>query len=482
MNRAQAENTFKEDLQNLLKEIKTELSHKAPEPFTGAGKQTVLEHTTRAYFFDRLLELLGWSLGLHGDVAEEIKVKTDTTNFLDYVGLNADTRAPVLLLEAKAWGEPMIGHRSDSQWEGSKQELLVAAIQHIRKGSSKQHSPVTGIWHDYLTQVSRYVQALRDTNGHVLPSAVLSSGRWLVIFKNPTATFVDGEINDEQFEIFEENEYVTNSDKLFDLLSKKSLASVVPSTVRPSQLPDYITAGSVSSVFYGLHVTYEKSGTTLYEQRRPRILVYPVLIIQRDDGAYLTAMDVRKPIEMEMESIGSTGEKSLDLHLQKLTNKATKLLKECSTELGICLSPSDLSDFPGFPRDHQGSVGSEILHKQVVKRYRNAPNEWLLATGMQTHYLKEAHMVEPCRFHSWADCRDAGHEIGDYAINTPSTIEPRSFFVDKQIYHCAHQTIQDRRNTRCYVKPIDERICCRACIYQDLCWKPQELGRLPCGS
>lgn len=113
MNRAQAENKFKEGLQNLLEEIKTELSHKAPEPFAGAGKQTVLEHTTRAFFFDRFLELLGWCLGLRGSVVEEAQVKAETTRFLDYVGLNDNTRAPVLLFEAKAWGKPLtrIFHR-----------------------------------------------------------------------------------------------------------------------------------------------------------------------------------------------------------------------------------------------------------------------------------------------------------------------------------------------------------------------------------
>lgn len=481
MNRAQVENTFKEGLQTLLGELNREWSPQALNIYSDIKNQIVLERTTRAYFFDRFLELLGWRLGLHGNVSEEVQVKAETTRYLDYLGLKDATNAPVLLFEAKAWGKPLITPRSGTQWKGDKRGLLVAAIQHIREDGTKQKSPVTAMWHDYLHQMNGYVHDLKNSKGHDLPCAVLSSGNWLVVFKNPTATFVDGEINDEQFEIFVENEYVENADKLFALLSKANLASDVPSSLRPSQLPDYITAGSISGVFHGLHITYESSGTELYEHRWPRILVYPALIIQRDDGVFFTAMDVSKPIEMKMESIDGTGQKSLIPHLQKVTDKAATLLGDCSTELGICLCPSDLSDFPGFPQDNQGSVGREISRKQVVKRLEKAPNEWLLATGTQTHFLMKNPAVESCRYHSWAVCRDAGYPLGIAAISTPCTSDPRSFFVDTQIYHCAHQTIQDRRDTRCYIKPIDERTCCRACVYQNLCWRPPDLVQLPCG-
>ena len=46
---------------------------------------------------------------------------------------------------------------------------------------------------------------------------------------------------------------------------------------------------------------------------------------------------------------------------------------------------------------------------------------------------------------------------------------------------CAHQTVQDRRQDRCRIAPIDMRTCCRACVFQEVCWSKQELEILPCG-
>ena len=480
MNKLNAKNDFKAGLKVLLEDIDRALSPEAPDPYAGAGKQTVLEHTTRIYFLDRFLELLGWRLGLHGNVAEEARIKAGTTTFMDYLGVNETTRAPVLLVEAKAWDTPFIAPRPGTRFERSKRDLLLAAIKHVWNGGTKGQSPAIGTLHDSLKQVGGYVHDLKVQYGHELPCAVLSSGSWIIVFKSPTTTFFEGTVDDEQFEIFKRDEYIDKADKLFDLLHRTELASVVPFSLRPSQLRDYVTAETVSAVFCGLHVTYESSGTVLFA-RQPRVLLYPALIIQRDDDTLLTAIDGEKPIEMRMKDGGDTDEESLVPHLTEVAEKAEALLATCSNEVGMCLVPSNLSGFPGFPQP-QGDVDNVIEKKQVVMSLGKVPNEWLLATGAVPHYLLEVPTVHPCRFHNWADCRDIDRQIGTAAVSTPCTSSPRSFFVDAQMYHCAHQTVQDRRHTRCYIVALDERTCCRACVYQELCWTPAEREQLPCGS
>ncbi len=150
MNKRKAKNDFKAGLKVLLEDIDRALSSEAPDPYAGAGKQTVLEHTTRIYFLDRFLELLGWRLGLHGNVAEEARIKAGTTAFMDYLGVNETTRAPALLVEAKAWDTPFIAPRSGARFEGSTRDLLLAAIQHVRNadlrppGRWPQRWPSTG--------------------------------------------------------------------------------------------------------------------------------------------------------------------------------------------------------------------------------------------------------------------------------------------------------------------------------------------------
>ena len=394
--------------------------------------------------------------------------------------MNPTTRAPALLVEAKAWGKPFIASRNGTEFKRSERELLIATIKHIKRGGAKDKSPAIAIWHKYLDQIGGYVRNFKERYGHDLPCAVLSSGVWTIVFKRPTDTFLDGEVDDEQFVIFKRDEYVKRARELFGILNQSKLAGVVPFSLRPSQLQDYLTAQIVSAVFYGLHIKYESSGSALFDPR-PRVLVYPALIIQRNDDTLLTTIDGDEPIEMSMQGHGDAGEESLVPHLTEVVEKARTLLETCSDEIGKALAPSALSDFPGFPQSEEGA-DKEPGRKQVVKDFRTSPNEWLLATGEVPHYLMEIPTVHPCRFHKWSACRDMGRQIDAAAVSTPCTSSPRSFFIDTQIYHCAHQTVQDRRHRRCYIAALDERTCCRACVYQELCWKPDELGQLPCGS
>lgn len=145
------------------------------------------------------------------------------------------------------------------------------------------------------------------------------------------------------------------------------------------------------------------------------------------------------------------------------------------------LAPKTLSDFPGFPVSTENSV-SPTKYKQVVKPFEKACNEWLFVTGTQLHYLKSFPEFHTCRFHDWANCRNAGRQIGSAAISTSSVNLPRAFFTDGHMCHCAHQTVHDRCVKRCHIQALDERSCCRTCIYQDLCWTPEDLEGLPCES
>lgn len=480
MNEEDAKNDFQVGLTNLLAQVDRELSPTVPDPYAAAGGPPVQEHTTRVYFLDKLVELLGWHLGLHGDVGEEVRLKAETTTFMDYLGVNKATRAPALLVEAKPWGTPFIANRRGTDVKRTPRELLVATIEHIRTHGPKNTSPATDLWYDFLEQVHGYVYNLKRRHGHALPRAVLTSGDWIVIFKTPIEIFLEGEVNDEQFVIVKKGAYVERAREIFDLLSQSKLAGIVPFSLRPSQLRDYVTADTISAVFYGLHVTYESSGSELFDPQ-PRILVYPAVIIQRDDDTLITAIDGESRIVMDMEVVGDASEKSLAPHLRKVSDSAAALLKKCSDEVQMQLEPCGLSDFPGFP-DLQVDVGELNHHRQVVRPLKTAGDEWLLATGTLPHYLKERPEVHPCRFHAWANCREEGSQIGTSAVNTPRTATPRSFFVDTQIYHCAHQTVQDRRHSRCHIAALDQRTCCRACVYEGLCWPPTELRQLPCGA
>ena len=158
---------------------------------------------------------------------------------------------------------------------------------------------------------------------------------------------------------------VEKSRDLFALLSQSELASVVPFLLRPSQLPDYVTAETISAVFHGLHVTYESSGSKLFAPR-PRILVYPALIIQRDDDTCLTAIDGELPIVVDMEVVGDDAEKSLIPHLTEVADKAAALLETCQMNSRLRSRHSPYPIFPDF-RSRKVVFGNATKRKRVVK-------------------------------------------------------------------------------------------------------------------
>jgi hypothetical protein len=477
-----SENDFRRGLEELLAAIAREQAPNAPAPYAGAGEQVLHEHDTRIFFFDRFLSLLGWHRGLGGNVAEEARVKSETTKFIDYLGVNDDTRVPALIVEAKAWDTSFVSGVGAKRSWGEK-DLIVAAIEHIRNGGGKKSAPVVGGWHDYLDQVAGYVARLKNEYGHEVPRVVLASGRWLLVFTCPVTTFCDGEINDSQFKIFIQKDYVAESNVIYGLLAQSKLARILPLRLRSTQLGNYISGDNAAAAFHAVLVTYEQTGAKLFAPR-PRILIYPALLVQRDDGALFTIIDDEDPIVMDLDK-ADEGHDSLASHLTLVAVGGKRLLARCVAEVPGGLAALDLRDFPGFPDVSADPVAGGALplgrsDKLFVNPLQMAADQWLVATGDLPHYL----LAEPriaCRFHAWSECRAVRHEIGPSSINTRVTRTPRAFFVDGQIYHCAHQEVQDRRQVRCHIAPIDMRTCCKACGFQDHCWSVDDLARLPCG-
>lgn len=475
MNETKARNDFKKTIKWLLEEIERAVAPDGVDPYAGAGERKILEHTTREFLLDGIMEALGWTLGPTGDMAEEARIKAETTTFMDYVGVNRTTRAPLLIVEAKAWDKPFVSpRRSGGNRTDTDEDLIVQAIEHLKVGGARDVSPVTNAWHEYLEQVAGYVRSLKQEHGHEVERVVLTSGQWMLVFDAPTKTFLDEcSVDERQFVIFHKADYVARSTDILDLLSRASIAGDIPNMLRPAQLSSYAKAESIATAYHGLHVRYEESGSSRFE-RRPRVLVYPAVIIQRRDGALLTVMEDSEGSPLEHDH------NVLDNHLNEVTKKAVALLAACAAELGVTLNPSPLNQFPGFPVKPR-RLHVEIIEPVLVDDQDDTVDEWMLATGQATHYLRAQPIIGQCRFHEWSACRDVGHAIGSSALSIRSIHRPRAFFTDTQVHHCAHQQVQDRRVERCRIAAIDERVCCQACVYLEVCWPQGDRDALPCG-
>lgn len=466
MNRLTLRNTFKRGLGDLLDAIERELARPQRDPFAELDpSRRPHEHDTRMLFVDELLGHLGWRLGGGGNVLEEARLQSLTTKFMDYVGVVDIIREPLLLVEAKAWDKPAISARGEGQY-ADQATLLVAAIQHIRQGKAKDISPIIGEWDDYLRQVCGYVRTLKEQYGHDLPRAVIISGEWMVVFRTPVETFLHAARPDD-ISIFTRAQFKLRAGEIFELLHRSALTEDSPVPLRPAQLRQYLEFSDVSGAFQGLHVHFERTGSSLFV-RRPRILIYPALFVARKDEAIYTVIDDDTPVELDYRK-ENDGFETLVPHLELIHARSSALIEICGAELGGALSLADLPTFPGF---RNGGVA-----KSLVGELPEA-DEWLVATGRATHFLLAEPRTQGCRFHSWAAC---GDDAAMESAISARTVDPPAFFVDNQRHHCAHQVVQDRREGRCLIQPIDSRTCCQACVFLDHCWTEDELAALPCG-
>lgn len=467
---------FERGLTELLTRFDRSLESDALGPYAGEAAGLPHEHVTRVHLLDEFVELLGWTLGLGGDMAEEARLRNGTVTRMDYLGVASESNTPVLLIEAKAWDKPFITPRgTNTNYEFSS--LIAQAIEHWRNAGDRTMSPATAEWHDYVSQVGGYVCGLLDQHEHELPRAVVTSGQWLVVFKRPVATFRREVPSANDIEVFRKVDFVRRSSEIYALLSAATLRMELPFRIRATQVLNYVASEAVVDCFHALHLSYEASGSQLFSPR-PRILAYPALVLRRDDGALLTVIEGTEPLELSYSRTVEDLNIALEPHVNQVANAAQALLRRVNQHLDRNLPVSSLDEFPGYPIS-AGEVG--VRSKLFVRRHPTALDHWVLVTGTAAHFLKVAPEVA-CRYHRWRECHADGEGGEAGAISMQRTGKPRSFFIDEQPHHCAHQGIQDRREKLCQIPLIDERVCCKACLFETICWTSAQRPPLPCGT
>ncbi|MBI6673874.1 MULTISPECIES: hypothetical protein [Pseudomonas] len=467
VNRLAEKNRFKARLNDLLRELERELERPNLDPYAERDPdRRPHEHDTRLLFVNELLSLLDWKLGVRGNVLQEARLQANTTKFMDYVGVVEATQKPLLLVEAKAWDKPQVSPRGDGTY-ASEAALVAAAIKHIRDGKPAGTSPIISEWDSYLRQVHGYLETLKTRYKHTLPRAIIISGEWIAVFRAPDETFL-GIVLPDDIVIFYRPEFRERAEELFELLHRSVLTEEPPVPLRPAQLTQYLELNDVSGTFMGVHVHYERSGSTLFTPR-PRILIYPAIFVVRTDGAVYTVIRSTGHCELDYQT-DPNGADTLALHLDEVRQHTEALIELCGMELGGALLAAEISQFPGFP--------SNEFPQKAVTAIGTVGDDWLIATGDVVHFLLLEPRVGDCRYHSWQQCGDDATLQSAISIRS---VNPPSFFVDNQRHHCAHQVVQDRRENRCLIKGIDSRTCCQACVFYESCWTEEEKAALPCG-
>jgi hypothetical protein len=477
-------NDFKRRVRDVLGQFERVAGAARPD-FHGARTASPLEHVTRRHLIDHVLIALGWNLDrMSEDMIEEARAQGAATLFLDYLGVNSQTRAPRLIVEAKAWGKPIIGPSSlgaaeqGASVQTSYVGLIGLALQHIKAEKPREQSPVSLEWTDWLTALRDYVAATQRQSGHTVGRVAIASGRWLVIFVDPESAFLNGgDVPAGSVLVFVGDELVERSSEIFEKLARVILVDDIPPIIRPSQLGAYATARHISRVYRALWVTRVRHGP--HFNIRPQITLTAALILERDDGTLLTVIDPRL-----QDSALPYDNSHLADHIAEVGARSDDLIAAVNTEMESNVTLAPVQAFPGFqaPARADGITAAPSVAQRVelLREWSPRPDEFLLVLGVDAHYLRPAPSLG-CRFHEWSVCRGGGQAHGASAI-TARSVDPIAFFFSGEDHHCAHRVVHDRRTERCQIGPFEDFLCCRACSLLTFCWNAEDLAALPCGA
>jgi hypothetical protein len=472
---------FKSALDEIFEAFKPRTASAGPPAFIGAAYRDPLEHTTRRYVIDEILDGLGWNLGrLTQEIVEEARAQGDTTLFLDYLGVNPDLRVPLLIIEGKAWGKPFVtpsnaGAAAQVLANPSSPEALIAkAVEHCKTGGQPDASPLILEWAGWIHKLHQYVTTVHQQSGHIVQQLAITSGRWWVIFTKPYETFVvAGAVNTINIRVFEGREVIERSDEIFNHLARQNLIHDPPSLIQPSQLSAYTDRADIARLYHALWVVRRKDGA--HFDAFPQINLYPSIVLERRDGQLLAVIDQLRPRITVPHNYENLSE-----HLNEVERNAVALLQAVNAETGITLASSPLAVFPGFPVS--GGLLAQVGTQQTIRFMKSSttPNEFLLVTGSDKHFLLPQPSIHPCVGHTWSECHSIHKNEREAAVVSRS-YDPASFFTTMEPHHCAHRIVHNRRALRCHIAPFEEFLCCRACAFQSICWTPDETAGLPCG-
>ncbi len=455
---------------------------------TSAQAIDMLERRTRRFLVDGILRALGWDAADPTAVREEARSSSGTGDplYFDYLGLSGDARTPVLIVEAKGAdiGAPR-PKRGGTLSAVDTAKFLAKEIS-ISKGSDGV-SLVTAEWRSYLGDLRTYVRSLDSAGKATLRRVVITTGKWLTIFNDPISTFVDDGFPDpSSIHFFSSIEDIqAEVERIYLLLHRRCLVDGIPLTTSVADALRWMRSDHVSGYLRAALVATTKSGA----KRRPYPTrsIYPALAIETGNRVFIVVDYDTPAVEEKMEV------DDIAYLLDAMQARGTALEQRMRSVIGPAATPKSLAAFVGLP----ASVASTLMRERVtvepvssaalaggdpqVKRLVNVTgevgvdSEFVIITGEAWFYKLNEPMGPECSYHLWRAARESG-VASDQA---PMSYSHESFTQDSQARHCAHGDHRAVRNRRCQMDAIETHLCCRACVFEQVCWG-NDHAPIPC--
>ena len=455
-----------------------------------------LEAHLRQYFINGFLNALNWRFDVSVDkglpnLIPEATIQSTfegTTRFLDYlgmeVGIDEALKKALLIVETKRPSSSLPVPRNN---EIIKKELIANSISKVLAGKSKVRG-VTQEWQKWLQTLRDYVQSVKDQSQDAPKREVLTIGEWLILFKDPEDAFISQNPNVDNIYVYKDRNCIEEyAAEIFGLLEYQKVLGQTPA-LEVGEVAFHIKPTLIDAVMYGLRLLYiEEPG---FFDASPVIKVMPVIFIRSKLGVWFRVEKRTNEINIPHKS------EQLAEHLKDIRQKAVELLNDINTKLNVNLIPESLLNHYSS-EERFNELPGVIKLPGISERYE----EFLIVTGDNTHYLKEESTITNCPYHSWDNCSKESCNITT-PVFRPKINNPRTLFVSGTLQHCSHQHIskakssqitpynRDRCGNRsgadyeafCEIWRFEEHLCCRTCVFEEVCTKAEVFTQLPCKS
>ena len=449
----------------------------------------ITERATRRYLIDPCLAALDWLPDDPDMVAEEARTRHGTVLFLDYLGVDMASREPVLIVEAKTYDEePPRAPRSPAPPSREMSRLIAEAIDDILLDKVPKSKLLTQ-WVDYLTSIRNYVQSFGEAGRETLQRAVVTSGKWMIIFEDPCATFLDQSKTEAAlihcFNGFQE--IVEGSQDIFDLLHRERLINTLRLVMDIRDAPRRLDPTRIDGMFQGALVVTRSFGPA--RASYPHRVVYPSVILDTCGRHFaICDMDSKQPCTEPREA------EDISDFLQAIQANGKALIDHLSRWLDRNLSFSSSSEFTGF-------TAPRARPRRSVERFAASPGSTskmapceaqanlhaisteegdgglVIAVGHSWYFKESAARGPHCTFHDYRSVKRDGLAEG----SPHPGVSLRSYTCDGQDRHCAHAGMLSLRANRCRLQEVDTHLCCRACVFENECWPTeQDRGNMYC--
>lgn len=454
----------------------------------GVELGSMLERPTRRFLIDPMLRALDWEPDDPHRVTEEARSWAENGDrlYFDYLGLNQN-RAPTLLVEAKGSDATAVRPPRAADVDSSKMAVLISEALGVLKAGSEAPGILVQ-WKEWLQDLQVYVRSFDAIARTTLRRVVITAGRWLIIFSDPIAAFVDhGAPEPSAIHCYISFEAILERHaEIYLLLARQRLTDTLPLTLTLAEALQVLDRTAFDAIYRGVVVATGISGGV--RRQYPTRAVYPAIVLISGDRPFAAVDYTGDPVEEPRDAA------DLSSFLIELANRGNAFEdRVLSAFERRDLSASPLHAYPITVREAEiaeafpaapGSTAERVtaatpLRPQLVRETgeRDAEHEYLVITGQSWFYKEASPFGANCDFHSFPAARKRGVAGSTGRFDRVAN----GFTISNDPQHCEHNDLQGMRSTRCQLDRIESHLCCRACVFHGVCWCTDELPRLPCG-